>query len=127
MCIRDRNNLGGFYSYIAQLINFKNYGACSSRQRTVVIGVANDYADEISPMELFPDFVEEKTLRDVIGGLPALKEFGEIDQMCIRDSVMTTQCTDSSCFHAGNTATGYKNLLFLECRSEPVNIFSARL
>ncbi len=38
---------------------------------------------------------------------------------------MTTQCTDSSCFHAGNTATGYKNLLFLECRSEPVNIFSA--
>lgn len=60
-----QNNLGGFYSYIAQLINFKNYGACSSRQRTVVIGVANDYADEISPMELFPDFVEEKTLRDV--------------------------------------------------------------
>ena len=42
-----------------------------------------------------------------------------------KDNVMTTQCTDSSCFHAGNTATGYKNLLFLECRSEPVNIFSA--
>lgn len=81
-----QNNLGGFYSYIAQLINFKNYGACSSRQRTVVIGVANDYADEISPMELFPDFVEEKTLRDVIGGLPALKEFGEIDHTDIYHS-----------------------------------------
>ena len=81
-----QNNLGGFYSYIAQLINFKNYGACSSRQRTVVIGVANDYADEISPMELFSDFVEEKTLRDVIGGLPALKEFGEIDHTDIYHS-----------------------------------------
>lgn len=81
-----QNNLGGFYSYIAQLINFKNYGACSSRQRTVVIGVANDYADEISPMELFPDSVEEKTLRDVIGGLPALKEFGEIDHTDIYHS-----------------------------------------
>lgn len=81
-----QNNLGGFYSYIAQLINFKNYGACSSRQRTVVIGVANDYADEVSPMELFPDFVEEKTLRDVIGGLPALKEFGEIDHTDIYHS-----------------------------------------
>ena len=81
-----QNNLGGFYSYIAQLINFKNYGACSSRQRTVVIGVANDYADEISPMELFPDFFEEKTLRDVIGGLPALKEFGEIDHTDIYHS-----------------------------------------
>ena len=81
-----QNNLGGFYSYIAQLINFKNYGACSSRQRTVVIGVANDYADEISPMELFPDFVEEKPLRDVIGGLPALKEFGENDHTDIYHS-----------------------------------------
>lgn len=74
-----QSNLGSTYSYIANVINFKNYGACSSRQRTVVIGVSNDYANEISPMELFPDFVEEKTLRDVIGKLPSLAEFGEID------------------------------------------------
>lgn len=74
-----QNNLGNTYSYISQVINFKDYGACSSRQRTVVIGVANDYADEVSPMELFPDLVVEKTLRNVIGGLPSLKEFGEID------------------------------------------------
>ena len=33
-----------------------------------------------------PDFVEEKTLRDVIGGLPALKEFGEIDHTDIYHS-----------------------------------------
>ena len=74
-----RNNLGKNYSYVSNVINFKDYGACSSRQRTVVIGVANDYADEVSPMELFPDLQSEKTLREVIGNLPSLKEFGEID------------------------------------------------
>ncbi len=72
-------NLGNDYSYVSKVINFKNYGACSSRQRTVVIGVSNDYADEVSPYELFPDRVEEKTLREVIGHLKPLNEFGEID------------------------------------------------
>lgn len=72
-------NLGNDYSYVSKIINFKNYGACSSRQRTVVIGVSNDYADEVSPYELFPDRVEERTLREVIGHLKSLNEFGEID------------------------------------------------
>ncbi len=74
------NNLGCVYSYISRVINFKNYGACSSRQRTVVIGVSNDYADEVSPFELYPDLVKERTLREVIGELKPLKDFGEIDQ-----------------------------------------------
>lgn len=74
------NNLGNSYSYVSRIINFKNYGACSSRQRTVVIGVSKDYADEVSPLELFPDLVEEKTLRQVIGGMKPLKGFGEIDE-----------------------------------------------
>lgn len=74
-----QSNLGSTYSYIAKVINFKDYGACSSRKRTVVVGVSNDYADEVSPMELFPNFVKEKTLREVIGNLPSLKKFGEID------------------------------------------------
>lgn len=73
------NNLGKLYSYVSKVINFKDYGACSSRQRTLVIGVANDYANEISPLELYPSLVPEKTLRDVIGHLKPLKEFGEID------------------------------------------------
>lgn len=73
-------NLGDNYSYSSQVINFKNYGACSSRQRTVVIGVSNDYANEVSPLELYPPIVSEKTLREVIGHLPALKEFGKIDE-----------------------------------------------
>ena len=73
------HNLGPYYSYTSKVINFKNFGASSSRQRTLVIGVANDYADEVSPYELFPDVVKEKTLREVIGHLRALKTFGEID------------------------------------------------
>lgn len=74
------NNLGAEYSYISRIINFKNHGACSSRQRTVVIGVSKDYADEVSPLELYPDLVEERTLRQVIGELKPLTEFGEIDE-----------------------------------------------
>lgn len=74
------SNLGAGYLYISRIINFKNYGACSSRQRTVVIGVSKDYADEVSPLELYPDLVAEKTLRQVIGELKPLTEFGEIDE-----------------------------------------------
>ena len=79
-------NLGNLYSYTAKIINFKNYGACSSRQRTLVIGVANDYADEVSPFELFPSIVKEKTLRKVIGHLKPLNQFGEIDEQDIYHS-----------------------------------------
>lgn len=75
-----KNNLGSEYSYTSQVINLKNYGACSSRQRTIVIGVSNDYANEISPFELYPSRKEEKTLREVIGHLRPLKKFGEIDE-----------------------------------------------
>ena len=73
-----KNNLGKDYIYISKVINFKNFGACSSRSRTIVIGVRNDLADEVSPLELFPSPVKEKTLREVIGHLRPLKQFGEI-------------------------------------------------
>lgn len=80
------NNLGQAYSYTSRVINFKNFGACSSRQRTVVIGVSKDLADEVSPLELYPEPVKERTLREVIGGLKPLKEFGEIDESDIYHS-----------------------------------------
>ena len=83
------NNLGDLYSYVYKVINFKEYGACSSRQRTLVIGVANDYANEVSPLELFPPLVAEKTLRDVIGHLKPLKKFGEIDETDIYHAFRT--------------------------------------
>lgn len=73
-------HLGDKYATYSQVINFKNYGACSSRSRTVVIGVRKDLSDYISPFELFPDYQDEKTLREVIGNLPALREFGEISK-----------------------------------------------
>lgn len=73
------SNLGQEYSYASRIINFKDYGACSSRQRTVVIGVSKDFADEISPLELYPDMYKEKTLREVIGMMKPLTHMGEID------------------------------------------------
>lgn len=75
-----QSNLGTAYSYHSQVINFKSYGACSSRQRTVVIGVSKDLADDISPLELYPPIQEEKTLRQTIGQLPPLTKFGEISE-----------------------------------------------
>lgn len=84
-----KSNLGSEYSYTSQVINLKNYGACSSRQRTIVIGVANDYANEISPFELYPSHRGEKTLREVIGQLRPLKKFGEIDERDIYHSFRT--------------------------------------
>ena len=83
------HNLGDSYSYAYRIINFKDHGACSSRQRTVVIGVANDYANEISPMELYPPLVPERTLRDVIGHLKPLTIFGEIDETDIYHAFRT--------------------------------------
>lgn len=80
------SNLGQKYSYTSRIINFKNYGACSSRQRTVVIGVSKDLSDDISPLELYPEIVKERTLREVIGHLKPLKEFGEIDDKDIYHS-----------------------------------------
>ena len=74
-----QDNLGDAYSYTYKIINFKNYGACSSRQRTIVLGVSNDYANEVSPFELYPDKKEELTLRKVIGKMPSLTKMGEID------------------------------------------------
>ncbi len=72
-----QKNLGDHYSYIAKTINFKDYGASSSRQRTLVIGVSTEMADNISPFELFPLQQKEKTLREVIGTFPPLCNMGE--------------------------------------------------
>lgn len=72
-------NLGKHYSIVSNVINFMNHGASSSRQRTLVIGVARDFADEVSPYELFPSVREVKTLREAIGELPSLHTMGEFD------------------------------------------------
>lgn len=68
--------LSEFYEIGSKVINFKNYGSNSSRTRTVVIGVSKDL--NVLPEVLYPQFREEKTLREVIGHLPKL-EWGEIN------------------------------------------------
>lgn len=73
--------LGTEYIIMNRILNFKNYGSNSSRKRTLVIGVEKTKADFISPVELFPSYQDEKTLREVIGDLPGLEwgEFAEND------------------------------------------------
>ncbi|UTH15637.1 DNA cytosine methyltransferase [Macrococcus epidermidis] len=63
------------YNYESQIINFKDYGANSSRTRTLVIGVRNDIS--VDPKNLFPDTESVKTLENVIGHLPKLTIMGE--------------------------------------------------
>ncbi len=70
--------LGAAYNIEARVINFKDYGANSSRTRTLVIGVRKDLLD-ITPYDIFPKQGSEKTLREVIGNFTSLKEMGEID------------------------------------------------
>lgn len=71
-------NLSDSYSIMYEIINFKNYGSCSSRTRTIVIGVRNDLNEYISPIDLFPKKRNEKTLYQTIGKLKSLKKLGEI-------------------------------------------------
>lgn len=73
--------LGDNYSIYGDVINFKNYGSNSSRTRTIVIGVRRDLEDFISPIELLPRYQKnEPTLRDVIGHMSPLKEWGTIKE-----------------------------------------------
>ena len=75
-----QDNLSGNYMYTDKILNFKNYGANSSRTRTLVIGVRKDISNDILPFELFPDYKEEQTLKNIIYNLPRLKRMGEISK-----------------------------------------------
>lgn len=71
-------NLSSDYMLYDEVINFKNFGANSSRTRTLVIGVCKEFKDFTSALEFFPDFKQEKTLKEVIGSLKPLA-WGEYD------------------------------------------------
>lgn len=73
------DNLSSNYVIMHKIINFKEYGSNSSRTRTLVVGVMNELEDYISPIDLFPSKKKEKTLKQVIGKLKPLPNFGEID------------------------------------------------
>lgn len=72
-------NLSKEYSIYNDVINFKNYGANSSRTRTLVIGVCKELQNFITGIELFPDYYPEKSLKSVISALKPLK-WGEFDK-----------------------------------------------
>lgn len=65
------------YIIVSRILNFKNYGSNSSRTRTVVIGVSKEISEYVAPIELYPTYVKETTLKQVIGNMPKL-EWGEI-------------------------------------------------
>lgn len=73
-----KNNLLGEYNIYSKVVNFKEYGANSSRTRTLVIGVRRDIQD-LTPLDLFPERHEAPTLRELIYNLPRLTKMGEID------------------------------------------------
>ena len=68
--------LGNDYIFEHRILNFKNYGSNSSRPRTLVIGVDKKLANQIVPSELFPEYVEEKSLFEIIGDMEEL-EWGQ--------------------------------------------------
>ena len=88
-CIDKNNNivpigdmimdeLGNKYLIYNKIVNFKNYGSNSSRTRTLVIGVDKKLSEDVSPFELMPDYIPEKTLVEVIGNMKSLN-WGEYD------------------------------------------------
>ena len=80
--IRDafKDWLSKDYIYEERILNFKDYGANSSRTRSLCIGVRKDLSKKIDPALLFPSEEKEKTIRDVIGNLPSLEIMGEISE-----------------------------------------------
>ncbi|MFP3832492.1 DNA cytosine methyltransferase [Chryseobacterium sp. SIMBA_028] len=70
-------NLGGHYNILSKVINFKDYGANSSRTRTLVIGVRKDLQN-VSPFDIFPQKQKPKTLRELFTGLEKLNKMGTI-------------------------------------------------
>lgn len=66
------------YDYQTKVLNFKDYGANSSRTRTLVIGVRKDISIKNNIEGLFPSQEKSKNLYEVIGDLPSLQEMGEI-------------------------------------------------
>lgn len=72
-------NLGGNYNILFEIVNFKDYGANSSRTRTLVIGVRKDLQNVI-PYDVFPKKQKPKTLKNLFTGLPELKKIGEISE-----------------------------------------------
>ena len=65
-----------YYFIHSRVVNLKDYGSNSSRTRTLVIGSRRDL--DINPIDLFPDQLKSKTIRELISNFEKLKKFGQI-------------------------------------------------
>lgn len=74
-----RESLGEDYIISGRIMNFMNYGSNSSRTRSLMIGVDKKFRNSITPLDLYPEYRPEKTLREVIYDFPRL-EWGEIQK-----------------------------------------------
>lgn len=90
--------LGDDYIISGRILNFMNYGSNSSRTRTLMIGVDKKYRNNITPLDLYPDFRPEKTLREVIYDFPRL-DWGEIDKDDFYHAFRTYSTTMRSWIH----------------------------
>lgn len=70
--------LSNDYKFESKVINFKDYGANSSRTRTLVIGVRKDLSDIVELDSIFPSKERAKTLREIIYDFPRLEKMGYI-------------------------------------------------
>ena len=65
-----KESLGEDYIITGTVKNLMNYGFNSSRTRSVVIGIDKSFKNNLTPLDIFPDYESEKTLRDVIYNFP---------------------------------------------------------
>lgn len=72
-------NLSGKYNILYKVINFKDFGVPSSRNRTLVLGVRKDLKD-VTPYDILPEESKEVVLKEAIGHLPSLKNMGDISE-----------------------------------------------
>lgn len=70
------DELGDNYIIDSKVINFKDYGANSSRSRCLVLGVRKDL--NIDLLKIWPSQEKPKVMRELIFHLPRLKKMGEI-------------------------------------------------
>lgn len=70
------DELGSNYIIDSKVINFKDYGANSSRSRCLVIGIRKDLNIEL--LDIWPSKEKSKTMRELIFNLPRLNIMGEI-------------------------------------------------
>ena len=74
------HHLAEDYNIYGTEINFKDYGANSSRPRTLVIALRKDIFGDVDPKILMPDKTDVRNLRQVIGDLEPLTTMGQISE-----------------------------------------------